>query len=595
MAQWLEFKGNWFIDLGILGFVNLMEEVYGWDLEKLKEKLSEEEKLIYYGFFPLAYMYKWLKDRSYPVSIEIPEEAHLEKLQEKEAPEIFEEVWWRWIVPMFEDRWVSKKLHDIIDKGKIPPPETGISSQAEEVVSKAKEILRLHEDEIKKILRLRNPLKRLNLIQIEKLKTDPNKSFELKLKIDQLNNLIEHLEKALKYCFDQVIRARKVRGENSDVFYRLPIYSNFFGNFLFFNPSDKNKLMKQKEDFYRVISWDPQKNELTSIAKELNKLFPSFDEFSNEFYTNFSSKNINIERLFIFLINFPYAFNRISGMNITFYSNSLKFSYLVNKKIKLLTQKERSSDSIFSLAWKGIIDVLYEHKASWALENMYLIQYRRLDNKVQEDVEYIGISKLQAEILADEDFRKRLNISIRIAEKGSKSYIWLLEEFLKNKPLLPVFYKNLKLYFAGKLNSILYPHYSSLIYSIAIDKVLKDLSNEKGFTFSDKFFNRNKSTISSIKTTANIYFSIAKLIQENFTEFSLKEKESLAFRLFSLLRKGQKYGFVNELLRSLHQLNGDVERFIRYLFAQILQNDYTWQENSIPIIAGFIEGGDKNE
>lgn len=29
----LQFTGNWFIDAGILGFVNLMEEVYGWDLE----------------------------------------------------------------------------------------------------------------------------------------------------------------------------------------------------------------------------------------------------------------------------------------------------------------------------------------------------------------------------------------------------------------------------------------------------------------------------------------------------------------------------------------------------------------------------------
>jgi len=28
----LKFTGNWFIDAGILGFVNLMEEVYGWDL-----------------------------------------------------------------------------------------------------------------------------------------------------------------------------------------------------------------------------------------------------------------------------------------------------------------------------------------------------------------------------------------------------------------------------------------------------------------------------------------------------------------------------------------------------------------------------------
>jgi len=33
--QELRFTGNWFIDAGILGFVNLMEEVYGWDLKKI--------------------------------------------------------------------------------------------------------------------------------------------------------------------------------------------------------------------------------------------------------------------------------------------------------------------------------------------------------------------------------------------------------------------------------------------------------------------------------------------------------------------------------------------------------------------------------
>ena len=53
----LEFTGNWFIDAGILGFVNLMEEVYGWDLDTLQEKIEENEKLVYYGYFPFAYLF----------------------------------------------------------------------------------------------------------------------------------------------------------------------------------------------------------------------------------------------------------------------------------------------------------------------------------------------------------------------------------------------------------------------------------------------------------------------------------------------------------------------------------------------------------
>lgn len=48
----LQFTGNWFIDAGILGFVNLMEEVYGWDLEELQEFILREPEKVYFGYFP---------------------------------------------------------------------------------------------------------------------------------------------------------------------------------------------------------------------------------------------------------------------------------------------------------------------------------------------------------------------------------------------------------------------------------------------------------------------------------------------------------------------------------------------------------------
>ncbi|MBI2139264.1 hypothetical protein HYU13_06755 [Candidatus Woesearchaeota archaeon] len=47
----LQFTGNWFIDAGILGFVNLMEEVYGWDLESDKWAHPNYEKEML-GFTP---------------------------------------------------------------------------------------------------------------------------------------------------------------------------------------------------------------------------------------------------------------------------------------------------------------------------------------------------------------------------------------------------------------------------------------------------------------------------------------------------------------------------------------------------------------
>ena len=53
----LQFTGNWFIDAGILGFVNLMEEVYGWDLEELQVRIKKNTKLVYYWYFPIAFVY----------------------------------------------------------------------------------------------------------------------------------------------------------------------------------------------------------------------------------------------------------------------------------------------------------------------------------------------------------------------------------------------------------------------------------------------------------------------------------------------------------------------------------------------------------
>lgn len=51
--QELHFTGNWFIDAGILGFVNLMEEVYGWELEELQKRIKYHPKEVYYGSSPI--------------------------------------------------------------------------------------------------------------------------------------------------------------------------------------------------------------------------------------------------------------------------------------------------------------------------------------------------------------------------------------------------------------------------------------------------------------------------------------------------------------------------------------------------------------
>ena len=49
----LEFTGNWFIDAGIMGFVRLMEDVYGFSISELRELVKNNEKKSTTAFFPL--------------------------------------------------------------------------------------------------------------------------------------------------------------------------------------------------------------------------------------------------------------------------------------------------------------------------------------------------------------------------------------------------------------------------------------------------------------------------------------------------------------------------------------------------------------
>ncbi|MEM3928596.1 MAG: hypothetical protein QXT07_06575, partial [Archaeoglobaceae archaeon] len=109
----LEFTGNWFIDAGILGFVNLMEEIYGWDLEELQERILKEPEVVYYGYFPLAYFYNLLDSKK-------KDEAKYKELKERAIEFIeknkslgrglLDKIWWEHIAEVFRETWVNKQI-----------------------------------------------------------------------------------------------------------------------------------------------------------------------------------------------------------------------------------------------------------------------------------------------------------------------------------------------------------------------------------------------------------------------------------------------------------------------------------------------------
>ena len=252
-------------------------------------------------------------------------------------------------------------------------------------------------------------------------------------------------------------------------------------------------------------------------------------------------------------------------------------------------------ENVLKLTWQGIIDYLTEEKALFSLENMYLIEYENIVNQELKGVEYIGIQKLQAELILDDGLRNSLNTWLEIIQQQENKFIkvWLLEEFIKGKPLLPLFYKNMQLYLSGKLNRF---NTSRLIYSAAIDKVVSSInSDNRKPVFSDDFFEKHKKTLELVKSHSREYFKIKNTIWNLFSSLSDKDRLSFAYRLFTRLKKNQKYSFVNELLKELNNVKGEVKPIIEHIFKNLLPNDKTWQSEAIPIIAGLIKGGVSNE
>ncbi len=609
----LNFTGNWFIDLGILGFVNLIEEVYGWDLKHLNEKILLEENIVFYGLFPIAYLNSWLTVRGYKTLEKQTKYKEIKsKLENKSSQQIFDEVWWDYIFPMFKEAWKKITIKKLLEKQEIYKHWEKYLAVSEFVKSLNNLLTNYkNNSNFKNLLNRKKDInsltiKDLNKIEdyVEKRKKDNiekpfNDQFYKDLQnfygnLQELkNSLLEHWEKLPRMKITKI-------DDKSRILFRLPLDHGFFKNFMFFNQS-KN-IWEQKELFYKLIKFDLNEPSLQKIDKTVNKLFPSDKEFPNAIYTQFSTKNFkNIsDKLFVFLLCFPESFTRVERVSIIFYSNSLEFSYLVNKKLNItVKRRDTAIDSILNLTWRQIIDTLWEIKSSWALENMYLIQYKKLDNQSQQDVEYLGISKLQAELIIDDKVRDTLNTTIRILDKGNNPNRWLIEEFIKNRPLLPILYRNLGLYFGSKdsknKREKKFKNTKALIYSAALNKVISELGVEKAILFSNDFFCRKTSTLEEVKDTIQRYFSLMFMTEELFSQESPDDIKSLAYRLFSRLRRSQKYPFVNELLKELNGKGShSVEKLIKHSFENILTNDKTWQSEAIPILAGLI-GGRINE
>jgi len=528
MQNQLAFTGNWFIDAGILGFVNLMEEVYGWDLNEIVVKPIDTEKFYY------AYFIYYIKKTSFD--------------------------------------WINRQD-----------------------LKNVKEDKKLKFDVTKKNL----------FTKIEKILKSNSKNKNVKEQIMEINNSIKE---AIKDSFEEYKDClKKSFSNNKETILgkidKIGIIINepFFQNLNFIH-NEKNKKGKEADvlnAFGRMVYNYEIKKKLTKNAldKTISKYLFSEEEFTNITYCKIQTLN-ELNKLvdrpsIIFLLSFPLAFNRVFDKYVLFYTNNLESCYYINKNIKIGVEKakDKSSNAIFKITWHSIIDYITEQRSIFSLENMYLIEHKNIKQQNLIDVEYIGIPKLQASIILDDTIRENLNNSIQFRSNNFKNrFCWLLEEFIKGKPLYPIILNQINL----ALNDEKKPSYYSSLYSLIIEaNILYFRSeNEKSNNnlFSENYFNNYKGLVQGIKEDVRNTSYYASLIRGISNDKDKKAR--IARDLISALKAKDKNLFLNILLKNLNESKelASNDSFNRWLMEKIVENDVCFEIYGLILVMNLVRG-----
>ncbi len=547
----LQFTGNWFIDAGILGFVNLMEEVYGWDLETLKKEVKNtkyvERKFIYAFWYKTIYdtVLRWIQRDNFNVR----------KLKSKYNMD-------------------SKKLKERI------------------------------EIDFKKFI--------YNLNENSKKQLDKNKDVygiilelneEIKVKIE--NEFMKYKD-ALKKQYAS--NKKNIVQNSKDI--GLIAYHEFFTNLSFFN-SSTNKHGKEEKVlklFDKLIhEYFVRKDKkikglpVEIFDKGLSPFIYPASDFSNIYYgqppTLSTLQKISSINPLYYLLSFSESFTWVRGKRYMFYTPSLEISYSINKelnaRISQLQKDTNTEFSFFEVTWQTVLDKIIEYKSLFQLEEMYIIEYSGISNQQIADVEYIGISKLQAEVILDDTIRSNLNLVVPVREIKSQNYDWkwILEEFLKKNSLYSLAVGHGNLVANGKI----YLSKNAIIYSLAAESTITKFKEKREEIFSPSFFEKYemlKEVPLEIKKKASLMFRISSVMSKVFSQ-EITENKNFVFELFTPLKKRDRKIFVNTVLKNLIN-KGESKEIVHYLFENILSNDETWEYYALPMVIGLIPRGGEN-
>ncbi|AAB85579.1 hypothetical protein [Methanothermobacter thermautotrophicus] len=587
----LEFTGNWFVDSGILGFIFIIEDIYGFDIHKIRE-ISENEKLLYYGLFPFAYLCSEINRKSKSrVSSELINEF-IKALFDSEfdsPDEIFEFTWNSYITRAAMDLWIENKTESTIFKKKVPDKlPDDVKNLALKVKELEKNLIDNNSEELGEIFKRK--FKGFKFDDIDRIFSVPD---------ENLREISEEFSESFRDYKDHLLRFRELlKGmwlrdvigtssipEDLDSFYRIPIDNKFYKNFVFFQQSTTHQ--KQKQGLFDIISFRVDDLDvLRRVDKTINKFLTSYKKAKNTYYTPLTSKHLKgfSKYLFVYLISFDRAFEFFNRLGyVLFYSNDIEITYRVNKKLRLRKSKIEENSVLMRVTWQEIIDSLIELKSSWALENMYIIKYRDVNSQTQRfvDVEYIGISKIHASILLDDVIRDAINYNLHVSQS---EYRWLLENLIQNKPLKPLIMRHIILRANRKTGQM---GIKPLLYSLAIDSEIFSRKEPEVFNDPLQISARMDEIVLRIKETYREMNTARRNIQELIPPGT---RENNINQLISILRRNNRYLFVNNLLKILIQENAAFHSLKNYLFNRILQNDDTWDIYAAALLTGFLGG-----
>jgi len=549
----LRFTGNWFIDAGILGFVNLMEVVYGWDLDELQKIMNEtsEEKLL--SLFTYAFWYKVIMDTI--------------------------------------KRWLNK---DIFKEKELKKSEIDPQTLKENITKSISNNILQKNEELKKYV----------------IETYDAKNTVLKLN-EFVKNLIVHKFQEYQYYLKKVFAQNKKTLLDQVKSVGIIGYNDFFTNLSIFNPSsniagkEKNILTAfERLIFEGFVRKDKKIKDLPTdvLDKALSPFIYSASDFHNEYYgrpmTLRLLESIVPTRPVIYLLSIPFSFVWILSRNYLFYAPDIKFAYYVNKKLRYYTKnidpKTDKKRKILEITWNAILDTLIEYKSQYSLENMYILEFSGIQNQQIQDVEYLGISKLQASILIEDPIREALNVNLPIDKdernKNKDKSIWILKEFIKNKPLYDLISRHVFYCLREKNEKNIRRNRKASLYALAIDAKIKE--NNRIDLFSDKFFEGYRSLVNEIKDCYSTLNSNAIKISQLFN--SLEERRQISYTLVSALKKRNRIALVNTLLKKFLENAGSEEvlQLSKFVFENIVSNDDSWENYALALVIGILSGGE---